>query len=305
MAATLMAAGPSGTPTTSSAARTSGPEPARELGPVRLRIDLGYDGTDFAGWAEQPGRRTVAGTLTDSLRRLFGQVSGLTVAGRTDAGVHATGQVCQVDVEAQRWAALSGTVIRRLAGLLPADVRAYSVTEVPASFDARFAATFRRYRYLVCDAECGVPPLLHRYVLDWPRPLELARLTEASQGLLGEHDFAAFCRRKEHGSMIRTLTALSWRRDPAGLVEAELRADAFCQAMVRSLVGALLAVGDGRRPPAWPAALLARTERANEVVVVPAHGLTLVEVGYPARAEEYAAHVERTRRRRHPVREGQ
>ena len=262
---------------------------------VRIRLDVGYDGTDFVGWAAQPGQRTVAGTLHDVLDRILGGVSGLTVAGRTDAGVHATGQVCHVDARADRWAAIEATAVHRLAGLLPADVRVYATSVVPPSFDARFAALYRRYAYRISDSGWGSPVLRHRDTLAWPRPLSLERLNEAAAALLGEHDFAAFCRRKEHATTIRAISELSWRRDPDGIVVATVQADAFCQAMVRSLVGALLPVGDGRKAVDWPGAMLTRTVRASEIVVAPPHGLTLVEVGYPADAAQYAARAERTR----------
>jgi tRNA pseudouridine38-40 synthase len=261
-------------------------------------LDVGYDGTGFAGWAAQPGQRTVAGVLTETLARVFGVVDGLTVAGRTDAGVHATGQVCHLDVPAGRWAAVEDTLVRRLAGLLPPDIRVSRAVEVPPTFDARFSALGRRYAYRVADAPEGAPPLRHRDTLAWPRPLDLGRLNAASAGLNGEHDFAAFCRRKERASTIRMVTALTWRRDPDAVLVAAVAADAFCQAMVRSLVGALLAVGDGRRPIDWPAGLLSRRERASEVVVAPPHGLTLVEVAYPESAELYAARAAVTRNRR-------
>jgi tRNA pseudouridine38-40 synthase len=267
---------------------------------VRLRLDLGYDGTDFSGWATQPGRRTVAGVLLETLTRLVGTegANGLTVAGRTDAGVHATGQVCHVDVAADAWAPVETTIARRLAGLLPPDLRVYGVLRVPPSFDARFSATFRRYEYRVSDAPSGPSPLRHRDTLGWPRRLDLAALNAASAGLVGEHDFAAYCRRKERATTVRAVSELTWRRDADDVLIATVEADAFCQAMVRSLVGALLPVGDGRRPVVWPASLLARADRANEVVVAPAHGLTLVAVGYPDDPSEYARRAALTRQRR-------
>jgi tRNA pseudouridine38-40 synthase len=259
---------------------------------------VGYDGTDFRGWAPQPGQRTVAGVLTDTLTVLFGQIDALTVAGRTDAGVHATGQVCHLDVAADRWAALAATLVRRLAGLLPADVRVYGARAVPATFDARFSALWRRYEYRVSDAPYGASPLRHRDTLAWPRPLDVAALSAASERLVGEHDFAAFCRRKENATTVRAITTFAWRRDPDGTVVATVAADAFCRAMVRSLVGALLPVGDGRRPVAWPASLLSRPVRADEVVVAPPHGLTLVAVGYPVDEAGYAHRAAITRNRR-------
>jgi len=273
---------------------------------VRVRLDVSYDGGDFSGWAAQPDRRTVAGVLMETLHRLAGpdraeQVTGLTVAGRTDAGVHATGQVCHVDLPDDVWARLSATLLRRLATLLPPDVRVLAVTEMPPEFDARFSALARRYEYRVTDAPCGAEPLRRRETLAWPRPLELDRLTAAAAGLVGEHDFAAYCKRKEHATTVRAITRLDWRRDPDGILVATVEADAFCQAMVRSLVGAMLPVGDGRRPPEWPASLLRLRERSSEVTVAPAHGLTLVAVSYPEDAAAYARRADLTRQLRTPA----
>lgn len=270
---------------------------------VRVRLDVSYDGTHFSGWAAQPGRRTVAGVLTETLSRICGPgtVTGLTVAGRTDAGVHASGQVCHVDLPRATWTALAGTLLRRLAGMLPGDVRVRAATEVPADFDARFSALYRCYEYRVTDAEHGADPLRRHEVLAWPRRLDLAALNAAAAGLVGEHDFAAYCRRKEHATTLREITRLDWRREHDGILVATVQADAFCQAMVRSLVGAMLAAGDGRRPVDWPASLLRRRERAGEVTVAPPHGLNLVAVGYPDDPAQYARRAQQTRRLRLPV----
>ncbi|MGW3607568.1 tRNA pseudouridine(38-40) synthase TruA [Micromonospora sp. NPDC005161] len=270
---------------------------------IRLRLDVSYDGTGFSGWAAQPTRRTVAGVLVETLDLVLGAgtATGLTVAGRTDAGVHATGQVCHLDLRAEVWRQHEGRLLRRLARLLPTDVRVREMTEVPADFDARFSATFRRYEYRVTDARYGAEPLRRHEVLAWPRPLDLAALNAAAAGLVGEHDFAAYCRRKENATTLREVTRLDWRRDPDGILVATVQADAFCQAMVRSLVGAMLVAGDGRRPVEWPGTLLTRRERSSEVTVAPAHGLTLVEVGYPADPTEYARRADLTRRLRVPV----
>ncbi len=267
---------------------------------TRVRLDLAYDGGGFSGWAAQPDRRTVAGELMAALDRIAGpgEVTGLTVAGRTDAGVHATGQVCHIDVSPRAYEALGDTLVRRLAAVLPADVRVTAATVVPATFDARFSALERRYAYRVSDAPYGVNPLRRYDTLAWRRPLDVAALNAAAAGLIGEHDFAAYCRRKPDGTTVRKITRLEWRRDPDGVLVATVAADAFCQAMVRSLVGAMLAVGEGRRPPDWPASLLTRTERASEVTVAPPHGLTLVEVVYPDDPQQWAARAEQTRRRR-------
>ncbi|SCG66878.1 tRNA pseudouridine(38-40) synthase TruA [Micromonospora humi] len=273
---------------------------------TRLRLDVSYDGTDFSGWAPQPTRRTVAGVLMETLDLVLGAgtVTGLTVAGRTDAGVHATGQVCHLDLPTEVWRAYEGRLLRRLARLLPTDVRVRAMTEVPADFDARFSATFRRYEYRVTDAPWGAEPLRRRDTLAWPKPLDLVALNEAAAGLVGEHDFAAYCRRKENATTLREVTRLDWRRDPDGILVATVRADAFCQNMVRSLVGAMLVAGDGRRPVTWPASLLTRRERSSEVTVAPAHGLALVEVGYPVDPADYARRADLTRRLRVPVVEG-
>ncbi|MDG4783862.1 tRNA pseudouridine(38-40) synthase TruA [Micromonospora sp. WMMD961] len=270
---------------------------------IRLRLDVSYDGTDFSGWAPQPTRRTVAGVLVETLDLVLGAgtATGLTVAGRTDAGVHATGQVCHLDLPAEVWREHEGRLLRRLARLLPTDVRVRAMTEVPADFDARFSATFRRYEYRVTDAPFGAEPLRRHEVLAWPKPLDLAALNAAAGGLVGEHDFAAYCRRKENATTLREVTRLDWRRDPHGILVATVQADAFCQAMVRSLVGAMLVAGDGRRPVEWPGSLLTRAARSSEVTVAPARGLTLVAVGYPADPADYARRADLTRRLRVPI----
>jgi tRNA pseudouridine38-40 synthase len=166
---------------------------------------------------------------------------------------------------------------------------------VSPSFDARFSALFRRYGYRICDAEGGVEPLRRLDTLAWPRPLEISRMEQAARQLEGEHDFVAFCRRKERATTVRHVAEFSWQRDDSGILIATVQADAFCQQMVRSLIGAMLAVGQGRRPPEWPASLLRLTSRSSEVLVAPPHGLTLVAVGYPDDEAEYATRAEATR----------
>ncbi|MEU5548586.1 tRNA pseudouridine(38-40) synthase TruA [Micromonospora sp. NPDC047793] len=270
---------------------------------TRLRLEVAYDGTGFSGWAAQPERRTVAGVLVEALDLVLGAgvAAGLTVAGRTDAGVHATGQVCHVDLPDEVWRVQESRLLRRLARLLPGDVRVRAMSVVPDSFDARFSATFRRYEYRVTDAPWGAEPLRRHEILGWPRALDVDRLAATAAGLVGEHDFAAYCRRKENATTLREVTRLDWRREADGVLVATVQADAFCQAMVRSLVGAMLVAGDGRRPVEWPAGLLTRRERSSEVTVAPAHGLTLVAVGYPDDPAEYARRAEATRRLRVPA----
>ncbi|MFB7711246.1 tRNA pseudouridine(38-40) synthase TruA [Streptomyces sp. NPDC056105] len=256
-----------------------------EPGFMRVRLDLSYDGKDFSGWAKQAsGRRTVQGEIEDALKTVTRspQTYELTVAGRTDAGVHARGQVAHVDLPEDVWAEHQDKLLRRLAGRLSHDVRVWKVAQAPAGFNARFAAVWRRYVYRVTDNPGGVDPLLRSHVLwhDWE--LDLDAMNAAAEKLLGEHDFAAYCKRREGATTIRTLQELRWERSPDGILEATVRADAFCHNMVRSLVGAMLFVGDGHRPPDWPAKVLAAGVRDSAVHVVRPHGLTLEEVGYPA-----------------------
>jgi tRNA pseudouridine38-40 synthase len=273
---------------------------------VRIRIDLAYDGGGYHGWAVQPGLRTVQGELEAALATALRLPAvGVVCAGRTDTGVHARGQVVHLDVPG---AALDGSagrsaegptdaLLRRLNGILAPDVRIRRVVAAPEGFDARFSALWRRYAYRVVDRVELVDPLVRSHVLAWPRPLDLDAMNEAAALLLGHHDFAAFCRRRAGATTLRTLLDLEWRRDPDGRAQATVRADAFCHSMVRSLVGCLLAVGDGRRPVGWAAEVLGRAERDPSVTVVQACGLTLEEVAYPV-DEELAARAEVTRARR-------
>ena len=245
----------------------------------------------------QPGRRTVCGVLTEALAMVLRIPVALTVAGRTDAGVHATGQVAHVDLPSSAEAPDPEWLVWRLARLLPADVRVRAVVPVPAAFDARFSALRRHYRYRVATAPSGAEPLRARDTLTWPHPVDLDAVNAASTLLVGEHDFVAFCKRRDGATTIRELQCLSWTRESDAVVTAAVTADAFCHSMVRSLVGALLDVGRGRRAVEFPAELLLRGARAAEVPVAPAHGLTLVRVDYPE-AAGLAARAEATRRLR-------
>jgi len=262
-------------------------------GLVRVRLDLAYDGTAFAGWARQPGQRTVQGVLETALSTVLRLDSApmLTVAGRTDAGVHARGQVCHVDLTPATWGDVGRTagedpgpgvvLVRKLGGLLPPDVRVRRASVAPAGFDARFAALARRYAYRIADDVASSDPLRRHFVARHPRPLDAAAMDAAAAGLLGEHDFAAYCRRRDGGTTIRTLLRLRCDRVGDGTLHVDVEADAFCHQMVRSLVGALVAVGDGRRLVDWPASLLRARQRESAVTVMPAKGLTLEEVRYP------------------------
>jgi tRNA pseudouridine38-40 synthase len=271
-------------------------EPAAPVGDgglVRLRLDLAYDGTDFSGWAAQPGRRTVEGTITDALSVVLRlrEEPKLTVAGRTDAGVHAAGQVAHVDVPEP---IDCDQLTRRLAGVLPDDVVVRAVRRAPAGFDARFAAIGRHYLYRVTDQ---LPdPLRRRDTLAWPRPLDTGAMQTAADGLVGEHDFAAYCRQRPGATTVRTLRALQVERT-GPLVSVMPWADAFCHNQVRAMVGALLAVGEGRRPPNWPREVLLAGVRDSAVTVAPPHALTLVRVDYPP-DEQLADRARNARARR-------
>jgi len=269
---------------------------------VRLRIDLSYDGSGFHGWARQDGLRTVQGDVEQALDTVL-RTSGttLTVAGRTDTGVHARGQVAHVDIEPEALAAAAGrsqdppadALVRRLNGVLEPDVRIRRVSEAPDGFDARFSAVWRRYAYRVADRPEAVDPLARGHVLVRQRALDEDAMNQAAAMMIGEHDFAAFCRRRAGASTIRTLLEFEWNRD-GGLLVATVRADAFCHNMVRALVGCMLVVGEGRKEPAWANSVLAAGARDPAVTVARAHGLTLEEVRYPP-DDELAARAQASR----------
>ena len=262
---------------------------------IRLRLDLGYDGTDFSGWASQPGLRTVQGELTAALTTITRSPEPvvITCAGRTDAGVHARGQVAHVDLPDELYAALPGrsdrtpeaALAKRLRSLLPSDVTVRSVTIAPEGFDARFSALSRRYRYVICDNPAYLDPLRVRETVVHPRALDEVLMGEASGRLTGLHDFAAFCRRREGASTVRSLLQYDWTRVGPGILEATVVADAFCHSMVRSLVGAVVPVGEGREPVDFPAEVLTARVRDPRVKVMPPHGLVLEEVTYPPDSE--------------------
>jgi tRNA pseudouridine38-40 synthase len=290
---------PADTPAAALSGTLAGAQDQPDIGTTRLRLDLSYDGSGFHGWSLQPGLRTVQEVLAEALGRALALPAGppsLTVAGRTDAGVHARGQVAHADVIAAAWEAGGPAAARRLARHLPPDIRVRAIGRAPDGFDARFSALWRRYSYRVCDDPAAADPLRRHDTLWYPRRVEIARMNEAARACLGEHDFAAFCRRREGASTVRDLLRLDWTRPAPGVAVATVTADAFCHNMVRALVGGLLAVGDGRRPAGWLAELLAAGVRDPAVVVAPPHGLCLEEVRYPAGQGELAARAELTRR---------
>ncbi|WP_147066213.1 tRNA pseudouridine(38-40) synthase TruA [Terrabacter aerolatus] len=277
---------------------------------MRVRLDLAYDGTAFSGWAAQPALRTVQGELTAALTTILRSAAPVrvTVAGRTDAGVHARGQVAHVDLDLEAWAALPGrsdrdpgvALVSRLGGILPHDVVVHRAQPAPPGFDARFSATERRYLYRIADVEAVRDPLRRHDTVWWRRPLDVEAMDEAARSLVGLRDFAAFCKQREGATTVRTLLDFSWSRLPDGVLAATVRADAFCHSMVRALVGAVVPVGEGRRPADWPRALQDRRDRAAGIHVMPPHGLSLEEVVYPADAQ-LADRAVVTRARRPPA----
>ena len=278
---------------------------------TRLRLDIAYDGTDFLGWAKQPGLRTVQGELESALATVLRDSTvALTVAGRTDAGVHATGQVAHLDLTDAQLARLAKphgrgakamepalALRKRLNGIagLKSDIHVRAASVAPDGFDARFSPLFRRYEYRVADGSATRDPLLRRHTVWYPAALDLDAMNESARELLGLHDWAAYCRPREGATTIRELQEFSWRRDETGVLIAGLKADAFCHSMVRALVGASVSVGERKLSGERLLGIRGEAQRSSEFKVMPAHGLTLVEVGYP---EDVAARAAQTRARR-------
>ncbi|USQ77043.1 tRNA pseudouridine(38-40) synthase TruA [Ornithinimicrobium cryptoxanthini] len=257
---------------------------------VRIRMDLAYDGTDFSGWAAQPGLRTVEGEVSAALGTILrSDPVRLTVGGRTDAGVHARGSVAHVDVNRAAWAGLPGrsdrppqeAAVTRLAGVLPADIVVRAVTPVSDDFDARFSALQRRYTYRICDRPATLDPLRRRDTVLHKKPLDAEAMDEAARKLTGLHDFAAFCKKRDGATTVRTLLDYSWERGEDGILTGTVVADAFCHSMVRALVGSVVPVGEGEYAVGWPREILTTGVRDPRVTVMPAKGLCLEEITYP------------------------
>lgn len=278
----------------------------------RIRLDIAYDGSDFKGWAAQPGLRTVQGTIEEALWRVLRSEVRLVVAGRTDAGVHATGQVAHADLDAEQWERATrlarggqddsdpvAPLARKLRGVLRpyADVTVSDTRTAPEGFDARFSAVWRRYSYRVADQSAGYNPLTRRNTTFVRSVLDARRMDEAASTLIGLHDFAAYCRPREGATTIRTLLEYDWHRNEEGVLVANVKADAFCHSMVRALVGACVAVGEGRLETADVVRLRDELVRTSAFAVLDARGLTLAEVGYPA-DDLLADRAEQTRARR-------
>lgn len=277
---------------------------------ARIRLDLAYDGTDFKGWGIQPALRTVQGELERGIAQIVREDRRVTVAGRTDAGVHASAQVVHVDLPRERWEAMPGrsdrtpgrAMVERLGAVLPRDIAVHSAEEVPLDFDARFSALARTYRYRINDRLEARDPL-RRDVAQHKRALDADAMKEAARSLVGEHDFLSFCKPREDATTIRTLLHVSWERPSAGadagLVVATVKADAFCHHMVRSIVGASVAVGEGRTDASWMATLVntPRRDASGSAPMFAPGGLTLEAIDYPD-AQNYGARAAQTRGKR-------
>ncbi|GAA1469852.1 tRNA pseudouridine(38-40) synthase TruA [Microbacterium thalassium] len=281
---------------------------------MRIRLDIAYDGTHFRGWARQPGLRTVQGTIEDAVARVLGGDPRLVVAGRTDAGVHASDQVAHLDLDEsqqQRLLAVRGrrgsvgrqdqaaVLAHRITGVLGqySDVAIVRTALAPDGFDARFSAVWRRYAYRIADRVAGYDPLERLRTTTVKASLDVERMDAAARSLVGLHDFAAYCKPRPEATTIRTLLEFDWRRDRDGVLIANVKADAFCHSMVRALVGGCVAVGEGRLEVDDLARIRDALARIPEVKVLAARGLTLTEVGYPA-DDLLASRAEQTRARR-------
>lgn len=258
---------------------------------VRVRMTLAYDGRPFRGFAAQRGLPTVAGALTTTLERTLGAPIDLVVAGRTDAGVHAWGQVVSFDAPAGSFdpVGLQRSLNRQLAPTIV--IR--EVAEAAADFHARFSATARRYRYSVLNRPWG-DPFLAATTWHVPEPLDLGALRLACDPLVGEHDFTSFCRTPKgqpEASLVRRVAEARWTVAGDGLLWFEIEATSFCQQMVRAVVGTVVAMGTGRRRAGEMSGILVRRRRAAAERVAPAHGLCLRLVRY---GESQASSVTRT-----------
>lgn len=275
---------------------------------MRVRLDLAYDGNAYKGWAAQPGQRTVEGALGEALQTIIRRRVPVTVAGRTDAGVHARGQVVHLDLDPGEWQALARgrdiepaeAMLRRLSGVLGREddaVVVRAVTEVPDDFDARFAALSRTYTYRMADRRELWDPLRRGDTAWLKRKVDADAMDAEAISVLGLHDFGSFCRPREHSTTIRQLSSFSITRGEDGVVNARITADAFCHHMVRALIGACIEVGQRRRPPGWLMDRLNQPAWDHRVRLAPPQGLVLEQVQYPS-TEQLAARAEQTRARR-------
>jgi tRNA pseudouridine38-40 synthase len=267
---------------------------------LRIRLDLAYDGGPFSGWAVQPGLRTVQGVLEEALALLVRRKVRVTVAGRTDAGVHARGQVVHLDLTEAEWVGLNRGVeldpavalLRRLRGALSRGlgdltgaIEVHRVSIAPDGFDARFSALWRRYSYRIADGPALWDPL-GRYSTLWHREqLDVSLLNEGASKLLGLQNFRSYCKPREGSTTIRELQRFEFARGTDGVIVATVQADAFCHNMVRALVGSALSVGSGAEQPGWLYERLLEQKRDAKSVLAAPHPLVLEEVAYPSDGE--------------------
>jgi tRNA pseudouridine38-40 synthase len=273
-------------------------------------LTLAYDGGPFKGWARQPGLPSVQEAVESALAVVTRQELRVVVAGRTDTGVHASGQVLHVDLDAAAVAKVGvrdggepveTTLVRRLNAVLARStgraVLIHGARRVPPGFDARFSALWRSYTYTIADSAERWDPLRRGDTLFHPRPLDVGAMRSELRLLLGLNDFLSFCKPREEATTVRELQAGDVVRGDDGLVRVHLRADAFCHHMVRTIVGALVAVGEGRQDPGWVGQRLAERTRDAKTVMVPGHALVLTGVGYP-RDDAAGARADATRAKR-------
>lgn len=255
-----------------------------ESGFFRAKITLAYDGTNFFGWGKQRDRRTIQGELEDALRTLYRRDLETVVAGRTDAGVHATGQVIHVDLPiggASDFGFEFEDLAYRLNRILTEEIRIKNAERAPEDFHARFGALRRHYIYKIQDGLGIIEPVKRLDITPWYRHLDIEKMNSAASDLLGEHDFFSFAKYRENSTTIRNLERFDFTRSEEGLIISHISADAFCYNMVRSLIGAMVYIGEGRFPTSWARETLIKRERPSDSVVFPARGLTFVGVEYP------------------------
>ena len=252
-----------------------------ESGFFRARITLSYDGTNFFGWGKQKDYRTVQGELEEALFTLFQQNVDTVVAGRTDAGVHAIGQVCHVDLPENDYT----DIAYRLNRILTDEIRIHSVEQAPDGFHARFGALRRHYVYKIKDGNGLITPTSRLDIAPWYRDLDIDLMNQAAATLIGENDFFSYARFRENATTVRDLQRFEFERDANGLILAHVTADAFLYNMVRALIGTMVYIGEGRFPTTWAREILDKKERPSDSVVFPAKGLTFVGVDYPADSE--------------------
>jgi tRNA pseudouridine38-40 synthase len=281
------------------------PEPS-DPALVRVRLDLAYDGTDYSGWASQPGLPTVQGALEEGLEMIIRRPVRTVVAGRTDAGVHARGQVVHFDLSEAEWLGVTrgreglepaSTLVRRVSGALSREHGALTIhraARAPEGFDARFSALWRSYSYAISDSPETRDPLNRRYTYWHKTALDVDAMQAEAVSVLGLHDFLTFCRPRDGATTIRELQDFGFTRDDqSGVITARLQADAFCHNMVRALVAAAVQVGEGRHDPGWVASRLEAMVRDSQTKLAPPHALVLEHVRYPDDGADPGAHAAR------------